>query len=58
LGSGPAQGIIRYILGAPAVFVMLAKWGKNPVFDRVWTIASILLMGLLATLFAFNYWVA
>jgi hypothetical protein len=57
-GSGPAQGIIRYILGAPAVFVMLAKWGKNPVFDRAWTVASILLMGLLATLFAFNYWVA
>jgi hypothetical protein len=57
-GSGPAQGIIRYILSAPAVFVMLAKWGKNPAFDRAWTIASILLMGLLATLFAFNFWVA
>ena len=57
-GSGPAQGIIRYVLAAPAVFVMLAKWGKNPVFDRAWTIASILLMGLLATLFAFNFWVA
>jgi hypothetical protein len=47
-GSGPTQSNIRYILAAPAVFVMLAKWGKNPVFDRVWTIASILLMGLLA----------
>jgi hypothetical protein len=57
-GSGPAQGIVRYILGAPAVFVMLAKWGKNSVFDRAWTIASILLMGLLAMLFAFNFWVA
>jgi len=57
-GSGPAQGIVRYVLGAPAVFVMLAKWGKNPVFDRAWTIASILLMALLATLFAFNFWVA
>jgi hypothetical protein len=57
-GSGPAQGIIRYILGAPAVFVMLARWGKNSVFDRAWTVASILLMGLLAMLFAFNFWVA
>ena len=57
-GSGPAQGIIRYILGAPAVFVMLARWGRNSVFDRAWTIASILLMGLLAVLFAFNFWVA
>lgn len=57
-GSGPAQGIQRYILAAPAVFIMLARWGKNPVFDRAWTIASVLLMGLLATLFAFNFWVA
>ncbi len=58
VGSGPVQGIIRYIIGAPAVFFMLAHWGRNPVFDRAWTLASILLMGLLATLFAFNFWVA
>jgi hypothetical protein len=56
--SGPAQGVHRYILGAPAVFFALARWGRNPVFDRAWTILSILLMGLLATLFAFNMWVA
>lgn len=57
-GSGPAQGMIRYILGAPAVFVMLAKWGKHSTFDRAWTIASLMLMALLAMLFAFNFWVA
>jgi len=57
-GSGPAQGIHRYILGAPAVFFALARWGNNPVFDRAWTILSILLMGLLAMLFAFDMWVA
>jgi hypothetical protein len=57
-GSGPAQGIQRYILGAPAVFYMLGYWGKNQVFDRVWTIFSTLLMGLLAILYAFNMWVA
>lgn len=57
-GSGPAQGIHRYVLGAPAVFVALARWGGNPVFDRAWTVLSILLMGLNATLFAFNMWVA
>jgi mannosyltransferase PIG-V len=58
LGSGPAQGIHRYILGAPAIFVSLARWGANPVFDRAWTLISILLMGLLATCFALNMWVA
>lgn len=57
-GSGPAQGIHRYIIGAPAVFITLARWGRNPVFDRAWTILSILLMGLLAMLFAFDMWVA
>jgi hypothetical protein len=57
-GSGPAQGMIRYIMGAPAVFLMLAKWGKHSAFDRAWTIASIMLMALLAMLFAFNFWVA
>lgn len=57
-GSGPAQGIHRYILGAPAVFIALSHWGKHPVFDRAWTLLSILLMGLLAMLFAFNLWVA
>lgn len=56
--SGPAQGIHRYILGAPAVFIALARWGDHPVFDRAWTILSLLLMGLLAMLFAFNMWVA
>ena len=57
-GSGPAQGIHRYILAAPAVFIALAQWGRNPVFDRAWTILSLLLMGLLSMLFAFDMWVA
>lgn len=57
-GSGPAQGIHRYILGAPAVFIALSRWGSNPIFDRAWTTLSILLMGLLAMLYAFNMWVA
>jgi hypothetical protein len=57
-GSGDIQGFHRYILGAPAVFIGLSRWGRNPVFDRAWTILSLLLMGTLAMLFAFNMWVA
>jgi hypothetical protein len=57
-GSGGAQSLQRYVLCAPAVYIALARWGRNPVFDRAWTIISILLMGLLAMLFAFNFWVA
>jgi hypothetical protein len=56
LTSGPAQGMPRYVLGAPAVFVALAGWGKHPAFDRVWSIASILVMGLIAAMFTFDMW--
>jgi len=55
--SGPAQGMVRYSLAAPAIFLFLARLGENPVFDRGWTIASLLLMGLLAAVFSFDFWV-
>jgi hypothetical protein len=54
--SGPAQGMHRYILAAPPVFLFLSRLGRNPAFDRVWTIASLLLMGVFATLFSFDMW--
>lgn len=57
-GSGPAQSFHRYILGAPAVFLALGHWGSSPVFERAWTMLSLMLMGFLAALFAFNLWVA
>jgi hypothetical protein len=56
--SGSSQGMIRYLLAAPSIFVALAGWGRRPAFDRAWTIASLLLMGMLVTLFSFNFWVA
>jgi len=56
--SAVAQGMHRYILGAPVIFLMLAEIGsEDEVFDRTWTIGSILLMGLFAALFAANFWV-
>jgi hypothetical protein len=56
--SGGTQGMHRYILCAPATFVMLGHLGsRDEAFDRAWTIGSVLLMGLLAMLFAFNFWV-
>jgi hypothetical protein len=56
--SGCAQGMHRYVLAAPAVFVMLGRLGsRDEAFDRSWTIGSLLLMGLFALLFASNFWV-
>lgn len=54
---GVAQGMHRYILAVPSIFLILSQWGSNEVFDRVWSLASILLMGMLAALFTFDMWV-
>jgi Mannosyltransferase (PIG-V) len=58
IGSGPPSGVHRYILTTPAIFIYLARLGENPIFDRVWTLLSILWMGALAALFAIDMWVA
>lgn len=57
LTSGPPQGMHRYILAAPSVFIFLSRLGEREWFDRAWTILSVLLLGLLAMLFTFNFWV-
>lgn len=54
--SGPAQGMHRYILAAPPVFLQLSSWGKNRAFDLTWTMLSLLIMGMMAALFTFNMW--
>ncbi len=56
--SGSAQGMVRYVLAVPPLFLVLARWGRHPAFDRVWTLACVLIMGLEAMLFTFNFWVA
>ncbi|HEY9528176.1 MAG TPA: mannosyltransferase family protein [Anaerolineales bacterium] len=58
IGSGPPTGIHRYVLTTPDIFIFLARLGRNPVFDRVWTLLSLLWMGALAALFALDMWVA
>jgi len=55
--SGSAQSMARYMLITPALYIFLAQLGKNKIFDRAWTIFSILLLGMEATLFAFDMWV-
>ena len=55
--SGGGQGLARYVLPVPAIYIVLACWGRNPAFDRTWTLASAFTMGLSAVLFAFDFWV-
>jgi hypothetical protein len=56
LTSGVAQGMHRYVLAAPSLFILLGRWGNNRAFDRIWTVVSLLLMGMMATLFSFDMW--
>jgi hypothetical protein len=55
--SGATNSMARYMIIAPALYIFLAQLGKNKTFDRVWTIASTLLLGMEAALFAFEFWV-
>jgi hypothetical protein len=55
--SGSIQSLARYVLVSPPLYIFLARLGRHKAFDRVWTIASVLLLGMLATLFAFDMWV-
>jgi len=54
--SGVPQSMARYMLVVPSMYLVLGRWGKNEVFDRAWTTASVLLMGLMAFLFTFDMW--
>jgi hypothetical protein len=55
--SGSAGSMARYMLIAPALYIFLAQLGRNRTFDRAWTIFSILLLGMEASLFAAEMWV-
>jgi hypothetical protein len=54
--SGSAQSMARYMLVAPANYIFLAYLGKNQSFDRSWTLASTLIMGMSVMLFSFDMW--
>jgi hypothetical protein len=56
LTSGGAQGMHRYVMAAPVIFLLLARWGENKAFDRLWTLVSVLIMGIFATMFSFDFW--
>jgi len=55
--SGSAQSMARYMLVAPATYLLLGRLGRSQAFDRSWTVLSLLLMGMGAMLFSFDMWV-
>lgn len=58
LFSGLNHSYMRYVLAAPSIYVYLATKGQGSEwFDRCWSLLSILLLGMLTTLFTFDFWV-
>jgi hypothetical protein len=55
--SGAALSMSRYMLVLPTTYLFLGSLGRSPAFDRAWSLASILLLGMSAMLFAFDMWV-
>jgi hypothetical protein len=56
LTSGAAQGMHRYVMAAPAAFLVPALWGRREAFDRSWTLGNVLLMSIYAAVFSFDFW--
>jgi Gpi18-like mannosyltransferase len=53
---GTAWSISRYLLAIPSIFLVLSRFGQSALFDRIWSLVSILFLALLTTLFSFNLW--
>ena len=51
LETGLLTAVARYVLVLFPGFLLLAEWGKNRWFDRLWSVVSFLGMLLLATFF-------
>ncbi len=50
-------GLGRYSLAVIPIYLTLAVFGRSRVFDRLWTVGSVLLLGLYIFLFSHGMWV-
>jgi hypothetical protein len=57
LATGTLVSLNRYTLVAVPLYLALARAGRNPLFDRLWTLISVLLLALYLIAFAHGYWV-
>jgi hypothetical protein len=56
LTSGAAQGMHRYVMSAPGLFLAAARLGRSPVFDRLWALANTLALAVFALAFSWDFW--
>jgi hypothetical protein len=56
LTSGAAQGMHRYVMSAPGLFLISARLGRSAVLDRLWLIGNTLAMAVFALAFSWDFW--
>ncbi len=56
LTSGAALGFPRYVIAIPAPFLVPARLGRSPAFDRTWSLASILGLAVYGLAFSADFW--
>jgi hypothetical protein len=56
LGTGQLVSQNRYVLIVIPMLLGLTRWGRNPLFDRLWTVVSLLLLAMYTILFTQGFW--
>lgn len=56
LATGQLVSQNRYMLIVVPMLFVIIRWGRNPIFDRVWTILSLLLFALYTILYTQGFW--
>lgn len=56
LATGQLVSQNRYVLVVIPIFFVLARWGRNPAVDRVWTVISLLLLTMYLIQFTQGFW--
>jgi hypothetical protein len=56
LTTGQLVSQNRYVLVAVPIFFVVARWGRHPSADRIWTIFSLLLLALYLIQFTQGFW--
>ncbi|MBZ0305779.1 MAG: hypothetical protein K8I82_06895, partial [Anaerolineae bacterium] len=56
LATGQLVSQNRYVLIVIPIFFVLARWGRNPAADRIWTIISLLLLTMYLIQFTQGFW--
>ncbi|MBN1200682.1 MAG: hypothetical protein JXJ20_02380 [Anaerolineae bacterium] len=57
ISSGQLVSMNRYTLAVVPVFFVLARWGRRPIFDKLWTIISLLWFTFYTVLYVHGFWV-